>query len=227
MPTGGLFITMEGPDGGGKSTQLALLAQRLEQWQIPVVCTREPGGTPLADAIRQLLLDPVHRAMSPVAEALLYAASRAQHVQEVIRPALAAGAVVLCDRFLDSSLAYQAAGRGLAPELIRRVNADAVGDCLPRLTFLLDIEPAQGLARAAARRGDGGLDRLEQEAGDFHRRVREGFLALAAAEPERIYWIDAAQTAPVVAELIWAKVSRQLGLEPGPDAAAAAPGGGR
>ncbi len=210
MPVAGLFVTFEGPDGGGKSTQQAILSDYLCGRGFATLCTREPGGTPLADGIRQLLLDPAYQGMCPVAEALLYAASRAQHVQEVIRPALTQGKIILCDRFLDSSLAYQSFGRGLPEALVRGINEDAVDGFIPDLTFLLDIDPTAGLARVADSRGEAGLDRLEQEASSFHRLVREGFLALATEFPERIHLIDAALPAEEVAGQIRQRVEEKL-----------------
>lgn len=184
---GGLYVTFEGGDGAGKSTQARLLSEWLEDRGYEVVQTRDPGGTPLGGAVRELLLHGGH--VDERAEALLYAADRAQNLAEVVRPALARGAVVVQDRYIDSSLAYQGAGRPLPPSEIRELNEWATDGLWPRLTVLLDVSPEL----AATRRSAAGqqADRLEREATEFHRRVREGFLALAAAEPERFLVLDA------------------------------------
>jgi dTMP kinase len=193
----GIFITLEGPEGSGKSTQTKLLCAALERAGRRVVRTREPGGTPLAERVRGVLLDPSHE-ISPMAELLMYEAARAQHVEDVIRPALARGAVVVCDRFTDATLAYQGWGRGLPKERIRVLNEIASGGLSPDLTLLLDVPVEEGLARARAlpkgRAGAGKKgDRLERETVAFHRRVRAGYLALAKREPGRfrvIRWKD-------------------------------------
>ena len=186
----GLFITLEGPEGAGKSTQLPRLCTWLEGQGRPVVATRNPGGTAIGRQIRQVLLDPANKAMVPMAELMLYAADRAQHVEEVVRPALASGAVVLCDRFGDSTLAYQGYGRGLDLTLLRALNEMASGGLRPDLTLLLDLPSEVGLARVAASRA---IDRLEDEAIAFHHRLREGYRALAAEEPDRFVVVDATQ----------------------------------
>ncbi len=183
----GLFITFEGVEGCGKSTQITLLHQYLESLRYDVEETREPGGTPIAEAIRDVLLSPDNASMSPVTELLLYEAARAQHVAERIRPALAAGRIVLCDRFSDSTTAYQGAGRGLSGEALRVLHAIATGDVCPDLTLVLDVPAQVGLARAT--RG-GAPDRIEQESLAFHERVRAGYLRLAEAEPGRIKVVD-------------------------------------
>lgn len=185
----GLFITFEGGEGSGKSTQAALLAERLRERGVPVRLLREPGGTPVGEAVRAILLDRDHLDMDPGAELMLYAAARAQLVSQVIRPALAAGDIVLCDRFLDSTTAYQGSGRGLAPELIDSANHAATAGLLPDRTLLLDIEPSAGLVRAVAH---GAADRLEAEELSFHERVRAGFLSIASTSPDRVRVIDAA-----------------------------------
>ena len=182
----GCFITFEGVEGCGKSTQITLLWEYLVESGYDVIVTREPGGTPIAEAIRGVLLNPDHEAMGSTAELLLYAAARAQHVYEKIAPALAAGQVVLCDRFADSTTAYQGGGRGLPGDLLKTLNDIATGGVWPDCTLLIDVPVAVGLERARHR---GRKDRIEQESIDFHERVREGFLALAAAEPERITMI--------------------------------------
>ena len=184
----GIYITFEGGDGAGKTTQAELLAGWLAGRGLEVVRTRDPGGTPLGAAVRELLLHGGH--VDQRAEALLYAADRAQNLAEVVRPALERGAAVVQDRYIDSSLAYQGAGRPLPSTEIRSLNEWATEGLWPRLTVLLDVSPEL----AASRREASGqsADRLESEAAEFHRRVREGFLALAAAEPERFLVLDAA-----------------------------------
>ena len=184
-----MFITLEGPEGAGKTTQLRALADFLRGCGYDVVTTREPGGTAIGDQIRHVLHDTANVAMSPTAEVLLYAASRAQLVAEVIQPALAAGRVVLCDRYADSTMAYQGYGRGLDRDALAALTAVATGGLRPDLTLLLDLDVARGLAR---RRDEGEeMNRLDLETIEFHRRVRTGYLALAAAEPARWQLIDA------------------------------------
>lgn len=197
-----MFITLEGGEGVGKTTQQALLAERLQREGYACVSTREPGGTALGRALRELLLhgDP----LTPLAELLLYAADRAEHVNKVIAPALAVGQVVICDRFTDSTLAYQGYGRGLNLEQIRQLNHLATGGLQPQLTLWLDLAPEVGLARS--RLGD----KLEQEHLEFHRRVYRGFQALAAAEPQRIVRIDAGGSPLEVAARIWSVVKPRL-----------------
>ena len=189
----GFFITLEGPDGAGKGTQGRRLVEHLRRAAVDVLNTREPGGTPIGERIRQALLDDSHREMAAETEMLLFAASRAQFVREVVRPALARGTTVLSERYVDASLAYQGFGRGLDVGLVRTVNDVATGGLLPDLTLLLDIDPAVGLERvqAAGRAGAAGGDRLEQETLAFHQRVRAGFLQLARESPKRFVVIDA------------------------------------
>jgi len=179
------FITFEGMEGCGKSTQAKLLARALGA---DTVLTQEPGGTAIGRAIRQLLLHPANRAMSAEAEVLLFFADRAQHVAEVIRPALAAGKIVISTRYVDTSLAYQGYGRGLDLDRIRSVAVLATGGLRPDLTLFFDLPLEIGLARVVSR---GGRDRLESEVREFHERVRNGYLELAAAEPDRWIRIDA------------------------------------
>ncbi len=189
-----LFITFEGIEGCGKTTQISLLADHLRQLGMQVVTTREPGGCPIADAIRNILLHPANNALVPRAELLLYAAARAQHVDEVVRPALLSGAVVLCDRYTDATLAYQGYGRGLDIELIRHLNQLASGGLPPQLTLLLDMPETDGLARANRRNTAAAMEqesRFEMESLQFHRRIRNGYLELAAQEKERFRVIDA------------------------------------
>jgi dTMP kinase len=189
----GRLIAFEGVEGSGKSTQLELLRRVLEGRGREVVVTREPGGTPAGERVRSVLLDPEVE-LHPRAEALLFAAARAELVEAVIRPALERGAVVLCDRYLDSSLAYQGAARGLGQGPVEEVNRFATGGLLPDLVVLLDLDPASGLRRRA-----GALDRIEAQDLDFHRRVRQAFRDLAAADPERFAVVDAAAPVPEVA----------------------------
>ena len=195
----GAFITLEGPEGAGKSTQLRRLAERLQSGGVPQLLTREPGGTVVGDQLRALVLD-TRSDMDPMTEFLIYSASRAQLVQQVIRPALARGEVVVCDRYVDSSYAYQGYGRGLDLAQLRAVSAAATGGLLPDLTVLLDLDPEVGLRRAAR---VGELDRIEGAGLDFHRRLRQGFLELAGAEPERFVVLDATEPEDVLAARIW------------------------
>lgn len=179
----GLFIAFEGGDGAGKSTQAAELARTLEARGVTVLRTREPGGTPIGEKLRSLVLDHGHGHIDAHTEALIFAASRAAHASQVIRPALARGETVLTDRYIDSSVAYQGAGRSLGADAVRTLNEWATSGLLPDLTVLLDVDPAVGRQRRTA--GDAPEDRLESEADDFHARIREAFLNLAAARPER------------------------------------------
>jgi dTMP kinase len=191
-----MFVTFEGIDGSGKSTQAGLLAERLRADGIEVVVTREPGGTELGERIRDLLLHGGH--VSPWAEALLYAASRAQHVDDVIRPALARGAWVVCDRYVDSSVAYQGVGRELGLDRVLDLNLVAVGGLLPERTFLLRLDVAHLPGRLL-----GDHDRLEREPGDFHSRVADGYRELAARFPERIVVLDASLPPESLAEEVY------------------------
>ena len=184
----GLFITFEGPDGAGKTTQISLLAQHLSERGLTVVSTREPGGTPLGDDIRRILLDKQYQGMDARAETLLYLAARAQHAASVIRPALEQGKIVLSDRFADSTIAYQGAARALDLRDVIQVNHFATDGLKPDLTFLLDGDPELLQTRRVQR---GGGDRIEAEAIGFHQRVRQGFLALASNEPERFAIVNA------------------------------------
>nr|WP_290447716.1 dTMP kinase [Pseudomonas sp. 21LCFQ02] len=190
MPVTGLFITLEGPEGAGKSTNRDFLAEQLRARGVDVVLTREPGGTPLAERIREILLAPSDEVMHADAELLLVFAARAQHLAEVIRPALDRGAVVLCDRFTDATYAYQGGGRGLSQERIVTLEQFVQGSLRPDLTLVFDLPVEIGLSRAAAR---GRLDRFEQEGRDFFEAVRGAYLQRAAAAPERYQLIDAAQ----------------------------------
>ena len=203
----GLFVTFEGGEGSGKSTQLERITARLRGLGLEPLVTREPGGTPLAEGIRALLLDPA-RTPGPLAEAFLMEAARAEVVAHVIRPALAAGRVVLCDRYDDSTLAYQGAGRGLDPDLLERLNAAATGGLRPDLTLLFDLDPEIGLARR--RRAAGDTNRLDREPPEFHQRVRARFLELARRDPARFVVLDAALPVERLEELAWAEVRARL-----------------
>ncbi|MGE9764443.1 MULTISPECIES: dTMP kinase [Pseudomonadaceae] len=187
----GLFITLEGPEGAGKSTNREYLAERLRERGIEVQLTREPGGTPLAERIRELLLDPSDEQMAVDTELLLVFAARAQHIAQVIRPALERGAVVLCDRFTDATYAYQGGGRGLPVERIAQLESFVQGGLRPDLTLVFDLPVEIGLSRAAAR---GRLDRFEQEGRAFFEAVRNTYLGRAHAEPGRYHILDAAQS---------------------------------
>ncbi|SCX39433.1 dTMP kinase [Klenkia marina] len=204
----GVFIAFEGGEGAGKSTQVARLAASLTDGGHSVRTTREPGATALGTTVRSIVLDPANTGLSARAEALLYAADRAQHVHEVVRPALAAGQVVLTDRFVDSSLAYQGAGRSFAESDIRSISHWATEGLQPDLTVLLDLPPETGLARA---RGRAAADRLEAESVDFHERVRATFRALAAAEPGRYLVLDATGTPDALAAAVRDRVAVLLG----------------
>ena len=187
-----MFVTFEGLDGCGKSTQARLLARTMEEEGVDVVSTREPGGTPLGEAIRDLVLHGDH--VAPWAEAALYAAARAQHVDELIRPALARGATVICDRYLDSSVAYQGAGRGLGVEEVLALNLTVVGGLLPDRTFLVEID-----AETASARVGGVRDRIERAGTDLWARVEEAYRALAARYPERYVVVDGRRPIPEIA----------------------------
>jgi dTMP kinase len=203
----GLFITFEGLDGCGKSTQMELLAESLRERGYVVLLTREPGGTPLGEAVRDLLLDPRYHGMSARAEALLYAAARAHLVEQVIRPALQDGQVVLCDRYLDSSLAYQGYGRSLGTDDIVTLNVWATECLFPDLTLLLDLDDSLRSTRLAAV-----PDRLEAEDDEFHCRVAEGYRLLANLHPHRIRKIDADGTEAEVQARVRAAIEEELEL---------------
>jgi len=203
-PGPGVFVAFEGGEGAGKSTQVTALAALLVERGHDVVVTREPGATPVGSAIRALVLDPASAGLSARAEALLYAADRAEHVDAVIAPALSRGAVVVTDRYVDSSLAYQGAGRPIDPLEVERVNAWATAGLRPDLTVLLDVDPAVGLTRS------GQTDRLEAEPLAFHQAVRAAFLTLAAREPARYLVIAADQAPELVQELVACAVTALL-----------------
>lgn len=201
----GYFIVFEGGEGAGKSTQERLLAEALARRGLTVVRTREPGGTPAGEEIRRVVLSPEFAGLDPRAEALLFAAARGEHVARVIRPALERGEVVICDRYLDSSVAYQGFARGLGPARVRDLSLWATGDLLPDLTVVLDIDPSEGLGRFEQR------DRLEAEPLDYHQQVRAAFLALAEQEPARYLVLDARDDVDAIATAILARVVADLG----------------
>ncbi len=203
----GYFIAFEGGEGAGKSTQEGLLAASLLARGHTVVRTREPGGTPAAEQIRHVVLSPEFEGLDPRAEALLFAAARGEHVARVIRPALDRGDVVICDRYIDSSVAYQGYGRELGPERVRDLSLWATGALLPDLTVVLDVAPEIGLARFAQR------DRLEAEPVEYHHAVREAFLSLAEAEPDRYLVLDARGDLDAIAAAILTRVESGLGIE--------------
>ena len=204
----GLFITLEGPDGSGKTTQLRLLADWLRARDYSLLVTREPGGTHIGEDIRELLHDCAHVEMSPHAEILLYSASRAQLVAEVIRPALQAGKVVLCDRYFDSTYAYQGYGRGLSLDALRSITDFAVQGLKPDLTLYLDVPAAVGLRRRE--QSGEALNRLDRETVAFHERVRQGYLALAGAEPGRWRVVDAVGPVDAVQQKLRTLLQRVL-----------------
>ncbi len=216
--TRGLFITFEGGEGAGKSTQIRSLAQSLAADGHEVVMTREPGGSPGAEAIRHVVLSGAAEPFGAPMEAVLFAAARADHIARTIRPALARGAVVLCDRFVDSSRVYQGVTGGIDPSLMKALEHATVGDMMPDLTLILDIDPEEGLRRAGIRRGASAADRFEKEALSLHRRRRKAFLEIARQEPRRCKVIDASRTperiAAEILDVVGAAIE-QAGLEPG------------
>ncbi|MFC1988077.1 dTMP kinase [Chloroflexota bacterium] len=202
-----LFITFEGGEGSGKSVQSRVLYRRLSRLAIPALLTHEPGGTPLGRKLARWLKWAQGTGISPLAELLMFNASRAQLVAEVIRPALQGGQVVICDRYTDSTVAYQSYGRGLDLEIVRAINNTATRELTPDLTILLDISVGEGMAR----KKDKKPDRFEQEDISFHEKVREGYLKLAAGEPERWLVIDATKPKEEIAQIIWQKVRQVQG----------------
>ena len=205
----GFFISFEGIEGSGKSTQVALLADVLRVQGHEVVLTREPGGTPVGQVLRRLLLEASSSPLASGAELFLLLADRAQHVQEVIVPALHAGKIVLSDRFMDSTTAYQGFARRFEPDLLSRINTFACSGCIPALTFVMDLAVTEGLRRARQRQS-AATDRFEAESIAFHERVRNGFLEIARAEPQRVHVLDATRPVEVVHQEIWTIVQAQL-----------------
>ena len=207
----GRLITLEGGEGAGKSTQQDLILQKLKEAGIQAIATREPGGSPMAEELRRILLSGAAVSLGPVAETLLFAAARIDHLDSKIRPALARGIWVVCDRFSDSTRAYQGAHGQVAPEFILALERVSLGDTVPDLTLILDLPPETGLARAAARRGKGeAVDRFESEGLAFHGALQASFRAIAAAEPQRCALIDASGDVAAVAEKIWSTIARRL-----------------
>ena len=211
----GLFITFEGPDGAGKTTQIKLLAEALTLMGKTVTLTREPGGTRIGDHIRAILLQPEHTEMADRTEVLLYAAQRAQNVAERIKPELERGHIVLCDRFIDASMAYQAAGLGIDASFVRAASEFAVGGVKPHRTYMLDLTEEDSRQRLSARAtaagaGEAELDRIERKPLSYHRSVREAFLKIAADEPERVLLLDATKSPKELAEVILADCKRFL-----------------
>ncbi|MEQ6357399.1 dTMP kinase [Lysinibacillus sp. M3] len=200
-----LFITFEGPEGAGKTTVIQKIAERLAEEKIDVLATREPGGIEIAEKIRSVILNPEHTAMDERTEALLYAAARSQHYFEKVRPALNAGKMVICDRFIDSSLAYQGYARGIGVDEVLSINEFAIGKKLPDMTILFDLAPEVGLARIHAH-GEREVNRLDVESLAFHNKVREGYLQLVERYPERIYVVNADQNIDRVVEDVWSLI---------------------
>ena len=203
----GMFITVEGPDGSGKTTQLILLINALKARGFEVVVTREPGGTNVGDSIRKVLLSPEHHEMTPRVEMMLYAASRAQNIEQIIRPALARGAIVLCDRFVDASIAYQGYGLQYDIDQIKSLNEWATNGLEPDLTFLFDLPPYRARERMKTR---GKLDRIESRDQAFHERVYEGFHTLLEQNPERMIRIDADQPIDRIQKEVFAHTKKRL-----------------
>src|SRR2546421_11983890 len=206
----GKFITFEGGEGAGKSTQVSLLAKRLQALGLGVVVSREPGGSAGAEAIRHVLLSGAAKPLGPHAEAILFAAARSDHLRQTIKPALERGQWVISDRFADSTRVYQGVLGNVDARLIARLEKITVGELGPDLTVILDVPPKQALARLTARRGDMPADRFEAEAFDFHKKLREAYLELAEHEPERCVVINAGADAATVSEFVWAAVSARL-----------------
>jgi dTMP kinase len=206
----GKFITLEGGEGTGKSTQARMLADRLKRLGIAVTTTREPGGSPGAEVIRHVILSGAAKPLGPDAEAMLFAAAREDHIAHTILPALLRGHWVICDRFADSTRVYQGVLGHVDPRLIKRLEKITVGDMRPDLTLILDAPAQIGLARAHARRGDGEIDRFESEDLAFHERLREAYQHLAREEAERCVMIDASDAPEQVADRVWSIVTRRL-----------------
>jgi len=202
------FITFEGSEGSGKSTQVQRLAARLERSGVPYLVTREPGGTPIGETIRELLqFAPHNSAMTSETELLLFEASRSQLVREIIKPALERGLCVIADRFFDSTTVYQGAARKLDREMVQRLNAFAVGDCVPDITFVLDVDAATAALRMQKPRK---ADRMEQQPAEFYERVREAYHELAAHEPKRVVLIDGSRDADQIENQIWETLSSRF-----------------
>jgi dTMP kinase len=204
----GLFITFEGIDGCGKSTQLAQAAKSLNADGLPLLVTREPGGTPIAEKIRELLISPEHKEMATECELLLYLAARAQHVREKILPALNEGMIVLCDRFQEATIAYQGFGRGLPIELLQMINRFATQGLKPDLTFIFDI--SSSLSRTRIESMGKGKDRLEQNGEEFFDRIRTGYKKIAESEPQRVVLLDGTKSIGDLADIVYSKILSQI-----------------
>jgi dTMP kinase len=204
VPGRGRFISFEGGEGSGKSTQIRLLAERLDAARLRAIVTREPGGSPGAEIIRHLLLSGMGKLLGPDAETLLFAAARDDHVRTVIKPALSQGVWVLCDRFSDSTRAYQGRLGRVAPEIMNAMERVTIGNLKPDLTVILDVPVEVGMQRAAARRGSGAPDRFEAEDVKFHQQLRDAYRQIAADEPKRCVLVDANADANTVAASVWA-----------------------
>jgi dTMP kinase len=219
----GKFITFEGGEGAGKSTQAGLLAARLQAQGIDVVLTREPGGSAGAEIIRHVILSGAAKPLGPEVEAVLFAAARADHLDHVIRPALERGSWVVCDRFADSTRVYQGALGKVDPRIVRGLERVTVGDAIPDLTVILDLAAELGLQRTRSRNAGGDGDRFEQEGPDFHKQLRAAYREIAAREPGRCILVDASAPEDKVADEVWNAVRRRLGSAPAALAAGAAP----
>lgn len=211
--TNGYFITFEGIEGAGKSTHAARLYETLKEKGYPVIFTREPGGTAVGEKIRTLLTDPCHTEMAALTELFLVSASRAQHLHQTIRPALGEGKIVVCDRFIDATIAYQGYGRDLHLTMVREINQMAAWNCRPDITLLFDLDPYQAMARVRDRRHieEQLPDRLERQDMEFYERVRKGYLDLAYEEPQRIRKFDASLSLDILWSQIYDCVMRELG----------------
>lgn len=205
----GIFITMEGPDGSGKTTQIELLKQYLENKGYDIVIAREPGGTVISEAIREIILNKEYQEMSHMTELLLYASARAQLVNQIIRPALQEGKAVICDRFVESSAVYQGIGRGLGVETVYEVNSYALGDVKPKLTIFMDLDAQEGIKR---KKHQAELDRMEMEDMSFHKRVVEGYRQLAQLYPDRIFPVDATLPIEEIHSIIVNEVEKRYTL---------------
>jgi dTMP kinase len=209
-PGRGRFISFEGGEGSGKSTQIRILAERLDAAKLRAIVTREPGGSPGAEIIRHLLLSGMGKLLGPEAETLLFAAARDDHVRTVIKPALSQGVWVLCDRFSDSTRAYQGRLGKVAPEIMNAMERVTIGNLKPDLTLILDVPVEVGMQRAAARRGSGAPDRFEAEDVKFHQQLRDAYRQIAADEPKRCVLIDANADANTVAASVWAALRNRF-----------------
>lgn len=203
----GLFLTVEGPDGAGKTTQIELLRDYLSDKGYDIIVCREPGGTPISEAVRNIILNKEFTEMGHMTELLLYAAARAQLIEEVIRPALKEGKIVICDRFVESSAVYQGIARGMGIDLVYEVNQFAIGDTMPDLTIMIDLDAEAGISR---KKKQAELDRMESETIDFHKKVVEGYRQLASLYPERIYTVDGNLSIEEIHQQIISQVNKKF-----------------